>query len=89
MVLVTLFALDSPAGAVTATLRGERYMFGAFVALGAGISYAGFSLALKQLSRRMSSMEAATLLFGAAAIPAAPIALSFIYPGWQPPSGAS
>jgi len=77
MVLVTLFAPDSPAGAATAALSRERYLFGAFAALGAGISYAGFSLALKQLTRRMTSMEAATLLFAAAAIPAVPIAFSF------------
>jgi DME family drug/metabolite transporter len=88
MALVTLFAPAPQAGAATATLRGERYMFGAFAALGAGISYAGFSLALKRLTRRMSSMEAATLLFAAAAIPAAPIALSFDLSWLATPSGS-
>lgn len=77
MALVTLFAPESPAGVAEAALGGERRMSGALAAMGAGISYAGFSLALKRLTRRMSPMEAATLLFAAAAIPAAPIAFSF------------
>lgn len=58
------------------TLSSAAYLLGALLAMGAGVAYAGFSLALRQLGQTMGTIPAATIVFAAGGVISIPVALA-------------